>query len=218
MVILLKDRQGIAITSELDLANVQSLELEKLHFAAQIDINRWLSKDPKKRSNHVSFLKGRARTETVVNYFKAFLGVDESRYLDPARHTLDLVNTVKNFVAEEAPADERDAAISRVFDYATERRGEDQSITTSAVANLVSPAEPDKFTNYLVRKEIQIPGEFKPTEQHLKRLLRFRVRTKDYYLSFRRKAVEEGRIWINNDGHLVLSEVPEDIRNQLPGG
>lgn len=218
MVILLKDRQGIAITPELDLANVESLELERLHFAATIDIDSWLSASPQKPQNYVSFLKGRARTETVVNYFKAFLGIDESLYLDPARHTLDLVNSLKNFTALALPDHDRDAAIDRVFDYATDAQEKDEPISIQAVSILMTPGDPDKFTTYLQQEEIKIPGQFKTTKSNLQALMMYRVRTDDYYLSFKRSAVAAGRIWINNQGYLVLQDVPDDLRTQLPGG
>ena len=145
MVILLKDQEGIGITPDLDLAKVQSLDLDTLHFAARIDISRWLSKDMEVKKNHISFLKGRSGNEEVVNYFKTFLGIDEHLYLDPARHTLDLVNTIKNYVAYNVPIQERDATVTRVYEYANDRRENDKPVLRNQIANLISPDDPENF-------------------------------------------------------------------------
>lgn len=218
MVILLKDREGIGITSELDLERVLSLELDKLHFAARIDIDRWLSENVDERRNHVSFLKGRGRNEVVVNYFKSFLGIDEDLYLDPARHTSDLVKVVKNFVAINfSKIQEKDQTINSVYEYANTRKMYDQSIAVQDIARLIYPTDPAKFLSYIDEQKIEIPNEFKPVERILDRLVKFRIRTNDYYLSFDRTAIENNVIWLNNDGHLVLREVPDSIKNQLLG-
>lgn len=217
MVILLKDNKGIGITNELDLENIQILTLSELHFAARIDINRWLSDNTELKRNHISFLKGKSREDTVVKYFKSFLGIDENLYLDPSRHTEDFVTSVKNFSTKFVDEAERDGVIDRIFSYATAKKKDNQYIKQTEVASLIYPKEPTAFIDYLHENQIEIPGEFLPVEKILKKLTTFRITTKYYYLRFDRKAIEEQIIWLNDKGHLVIKLIPEDIKRQLPG-
>ncbi len=218
MVILLKDREGIGITKNLELEDVHSLDLDKLHFAAKININKWLAEDDKTKERHVSFLKGKSKHEEVVKYFKEFLGIDEGMYLDPAKHSRDLVNAIKDFCVVEY-GDEKDAisARNRVHIYALKKLEDDLPITLDEIASLVSPGEPQKFINYIRDNEHEIPGEFMPTKE-LTKITSFRIKGEksDYTLSFDQKAIEEKYIWLDAEGRVVINDVPQWAKSIIP--
>ncbi len=215
MVILIKNRKGIGITNNLQLETVQSLELDKLHFAAKIDINRWNSTDEQEKRNHVSFLKGRTRKDEVVNYFKAFLGIDEDIYIDPTRHTDDLVNSVINYVIESVPQDQKNTSIDRVHAYAMDCKDSNIEVTLKNVASLVSPSDPEQFFQHVVDEKKEIPPSFTPTERELKNLVKFRIKGSNYYLSFNQEAINKQEIELFNDKDLIIRNIPKSIVDRL---
>ena len=79
----------------MDLEEIDTLDIDKLHFAANIDVARWKDAANDLSAPHVSFLKGKNRKDTVVGYFKTLLGIDEEAYLDPSKHTQQLVALIK---------------------------------------------------------------------------------------------------------------------------
>jgi nucleoid-associated protein len=83
MLVLIKDQKGIGINAEMELEEVVTLGTDKLHFAADIDIDRWLAEKEEQRERHVAFLKGKNRRDTVVGYFKNLLNIDEASITIP---------------------------------------------------------------------------------------------------------------------------------------
>ncbi|MEZ9182977.1 nucleoid-associated protein [Vibrio splendidus] len=214
LLLLLKDKEGIGISNSLELEEVHTLNLDKLHVAATINITGW--KNSKDR--YISFLKGRAREQEVVGYFKSLVNIDEAMYTDPAKHTKDLVNVIRNFCDEKLASNECGDAKKRVHAFSLDKAENDQSITLDEIANLICPASPQDFIDYIKEKKLEIPGEFIPIEKRLQTLIRYRVKgeTTDYTLSFEHSAIEDKKIWLNSDDHLVIGDIPAWLKKQVP--
>lgn len=217
MVILIKNAKGIGINDDMELEEIDTLDIDKLHFAANINVNRWLKiKDIE--AAHVSFLKGKNRRDTVVGYFKTFLGINEDDYIDPTKHTQQLVSAIKNYC--ESYKNEEEALISRraIQEWADKRAEDEQPITLIEIANLIEPGDPQNFINYITETKLEIPAEFTPVRKHLKQLIRYRVQgpDKEYTLSFEQSALENKTIYQNAQGHLVITKVPDAILQNIP--
>lgn len=214
LLLLLKDKEGIGISENLDLEDVQILNLDKLHVAATINITSW----KKGKERYISFLKGKARDKEVVGYFKNLLNIDEDMYTDPAKHTKDLVNAIKNYCNDNFSDVEAGNAKKRVHVFSLDKAEKDESITLDEIARLLNPSSPQEFIDYIRNKELEIPGEFKPLKARLKALVRYTVKgeTTDYTLSFEHSAIEENKIWLNKDEHLVISDVPAWLKKEVP--
>ena len=215
MVILLKDREGIGINDKLDLEPIQSLDLERLHFAARIDISKWQSTNPKIKRNHIWFLKGKNR-ENVVKYFKTFLGINEGLYSDPQKQNANLVKAVLRFTSDEYDYAQREIAIHRIHELAIAKNETNEYISLQEITSLISPNEPDKFITYLIQEKIEIPGEFPVEISEINKLNRLRARTKDFYISFHRDAIENGIIWKNDRGNIEIKGAPQELLNEFP--
>jgi nucleoid-associated protein len=220
MVVLIKNDKGIGINSDMDLEEIDTLDVDKLHFAADIDIARWLNADKEGEPllSHVSFLKGKNRKDTVVGYFKALLGIDEEAYHDPSKHTQQLVNTIKNYCEQHKSEEEALSIRRRVQEWAEERAKHEQSITLLEVANQLEPGSPQAFMNFIQEKKLEIPAEFTPVIKHLKPLLKYRVQgpNKEYTLSFEQAALENKTIYLSDNGDLIITKVPEQIKSSIP--
>lgn len=218
MIVLIKNAKGIGIDENMNLEEIDTLDIDKLHFAANIDIERWQEADKDLEAPHVSFLKGKNRKDTVVGYFKSLLGIDEEAYLDPSKHTQQLVTLIKNYC--EAFKGEDEALNSRraIQEWAEGKIEKGETITLREVANQLEPGDPDNFIDFVVQSKIEIPAEFEPVAKHLKSLIKYRVSgpNKEYTLSFEQSALENKTIYLNAEGHLVITKVPESIKPNIP--
>jgi len=218
MIVLIKNAKGIGIDENMNLEEIDTLDIDKLHFAANIDIERWQEADKGLEAPHVSFLKGKNRKDTVVGYFKSLLGIDEEAYLDPSKHTQQLVTLIKNYC--EAFKGEDEALNSRraIQEWAEGKIEKGETITLREVANQLEPGDPDNFIDFVVQSKIEIPAEFEPVAKHLKSLIKYRVSgpNKEYTLSFEQSALENKTIYLNAEGHLVITKVPESIKPNIP--
>lgn len=214
LIILLKDKEGIGISKNLELEDVNSLNLDKLHAAALINITRWKAE----QERYISFLKGKSRDQEVVGYFKSLLSIDEEMYTDPAKHTKDLVTVIKNYCTDNVSEIEAGDIKNRVHLFSIDRAEKDETILLAEVASLVNPENPQEFIDYIKKQKFEIPGEFKPVAKRLKKLISYRVKgeTANYTLSFEHSAVEDDKIWINNEKHIVISDVPKWLIDAIP--
>ncbi|NVO74243.1 nucleoid-associated protein [Photobacterium damselae] len=214
LIILLKDKEGIGISKNLELEDVHSLNLDKLHAAALINITRWKSK----QERYISFLKGKSRDREVVGYFKSLLSIDEDMYTDPAKHTKDLVTVIKNYCTDKVSEVEAGNIKNRVHLFSIDRADKNETVLLTEIASLVNPENPQEFIDYIKEQKFEIPGEFKPVAKRLKKLVSYRVKgeTTNYTLSFEHSAVEDNKIWINKEEHIVISDVPQWLKDAIP--
>lgn len=218
MLVLIKDQKGIGINAAMELEEVVTLGTDKLHFAADIHIGRWLSEDEVERERHVAFLKGKNRLDTVVGYFKSLLNIDETQYHDPSKHTKQIVAAVKSYCESFKDEDGALAARRAIQDWAESQAANNLAITLSAVANLIEPDSPEKFIEYLKTNKLEIPAEFVPVTQFLKSLMKYKVvgPKKQYTLSFEQSAIEDGLIFQNDNGNIEIAEAPAATLKLIP--
>lgn len=218
MVVLIKNVKGIGITDNLELEEIDTLDIDKLHFAANININRWLNNPDDKKLHYLSFLKGKNRRDTVVGYFKSFLGIDEDAYNDPAKHTEQIVAAVNNYCEKHKTEDEALASRRSIRDWSEAKAAKEETITIREIANQLEPADPQNFIDYLNENEIEIPSEFEPVKAKLTKLVKWKVSgpNKEYTLTFDQEALENKTIYLDKQGHIVITNVPEDIKARLP--
>ncbi|EMO9850849.1 nucleoid-associated protein [Pseudomonas aeruginosa] len=218
MIVLIKNAKGIGINEKMDLEEIDTLDIDKLHFAANIDVARWKDAANDLSAPHVSFLKGKNRKDTVVGYFKTLLGIDEEAYLDPSKHTQQLVALIKNYCEQFKDEDEALNSRRAIQEWAELKIGKGEVITLLEVANQLEPGDPGNFINYVAQSKIEIPSEFEPVSKFLKSLIKYRVAgpNKEYTLSFEQSALENKTIYLNADEHLVITKVPDSIKPNIP--
>lgn len=218
MLVLIKDQKGIGINAAMELEEVVTLGTDKLHFAANIHIDRWLSEDEKGRERHVAFLKGKNRRDIVVGYFKNLLHIDEAQYHDPSKHTQQIVAAVKSYCDTCKNDDQALAARRAIQDWAECQATNNSDITLIGVANLIEPDGPEKFIAYLKENKLEIPAEFVPVPQFLKSLMKYKIvgPKKQYTLSFEQTAIEDGMIFQNANGNIEIAEAPAATLKHIP--
>lgn len=210
MVVMLKSKQGLSFDEELGLMDTQHLELDKLHFAAMIDVDVWNSE---MAGNNVSFIKGRA-SATVSDYFKAFLGIQE--FSESSTITQHLINAVSNFYRHELQLDnvQVEEYKKRVHDYCHLKHDNEESIFLDELSRFLDEHKPTKFMKY-AQKNYEIPNEFQVDRNRLRKFLRYSGKDQGVSISFTSDAFGK-RVKYNPDKDvLTIKQIPKALREQL---
>ena len=91
LIAMLKNKGSFNFDADLNLVDLDTLDLDHLHIAARINLEKWASNDEK----YISFIKG--RSDDVMAYFKSFLGINDDSYSDSKENTGDLYRVVLDY-------------------------------------------------------------------------------------------------------------------------
>lgn len=219
MTLLLKDIEGLIVKEDLSITESHILNLDKLHFAARININKWLNGD----SGYISFLKG-SRRQGITEYFKEFLCIDESSFNDPKKNTEALVSAIKDYCSKKFPEEKQLEVRSRVAKEIQQKINDDDYITIGAIAALIDPDNSEEFINFLNESDYQVQPVFKADKTKLKKLTRFTGKIGNILtISFESEAFDKNMIEFqdqdeNNDmPKLIIKDIPENLLKELRG-
>ena len=218
MALLLKDIDGFVI-DDLDLTEGHILNLDKLHFGARININKWLEEG----RGYISFLKGGNRKD-ITEYFKRFLCIDEDSFNDPKTNTRHLVAAIKEYCDQYYDTESEKFSIrTRVSEDINRRIANKESVTVASISSLVDPDNPEQFSTFINTSDYEIQAIFKADLSIVKKLTRFSGKTKDINISFEMDALEEGKIifeeFIDHDQQLkpklTIFDIPDSLLKEL---
>ena len=210
MVVMLKSKDGLSFDDELELMDAHHLELDRLHFAARIDIDAWVSDDD---GNNVSFVKGRASTSVTV-YFKEFLGIEE--FSESIKTTQNLVTAVSNYCRQELKLDieEIESYKKTVHDYCKEKNENEVPIYLEELSRYMDEANPNKFMEY-AQENYEIPNEFQVDKNRLRKFLRYSGQDKGVSISFTSEEFGSRVKYDPDMDILTINKVPKSLKSQL---
>lgn len=206
---MLKHTDGISFSDSLEILEVKHLDLEKLHLAARIDMDKWLTPGAER---YVSFVKGRANRE-IRDYFVSFLSVEELD--DSSKQTGSLVRALTQYCAGFADADVASDAKDRALDYGRRQAESGEPLDLAALSRLVNPEEPDGFLAFATDEVYAVPGEFMVDTKKLDGLRIIRGGDSQLRISFQKELLQR-RVHYNSEGNtLTIQDVPANLRAQL---
>lgn len=210
MIVMLKSTPGLTFDAALEILDVQHLDLQKLHFAARVNLTARAAGRPK----YISFIRGRA-TAGVTTYFKEFIGVTE--YSDALLKTKELVNAVINYLDERGlPPEELEAEKSRVHAYCANVASEDRPVYLEDLSRFLDEENPTDFLEYANSEDVQLEDEIHIEKSVLKPLVRYYGKDKDVSISFSGHALKAQRVTYNPErDELTIHRVPVALRAQL---
>jgi|GEM_PF-997422 len=219
MCLLLKDMDGYVI-DDMEITESHILNLDKLHFAALVDIAKW--RDGNHVGSYISFLKGAGRQD-ITAYFKRFLCIDDTTFNDPKKNTQALVEAIKDYCHQHYHNDsEIYSARSRVDEEIRRLVENEQPVTLEGIAPFVDPDNADRFQDFLVASDYEIQPEFEVDKRRLRGLTVFSGRSSDIKISFESDAIESGKVDFqdSDDGsdqppRLVINEIPAGLLQEL---
>ena len=209
IVAILTDELGAALTAGKDLTDNIHLDIKGFRFAGRIDMTNWQSGGER----YLSFLKGR-KQDRVSDYFKAFLGCDNS--MVAATETATLLTALESFVVQQE-MDEvaKNDFLTKAFYICTRLASDDEPIDIQEFANELWPSEPEQLVAVLSAPDLKLCEGFVPDKRTLRRLVKFFGKTPLWKIEFERTALNQGQIVFNNDETLTINNLPEELKDRL---
>jgi len=213
-VVLLRNKIALSI-KDLDIETIKSIDLDKLHMAARINLSNWINGQSQR---YISFKIGRA-SKGVTDYFSKFIGCDE--HTDSKKDTIALREVINDFVAHHDLSDDQKREIREVvFDRAMDAIENEEPLLLKNLSDLFDVTfaiEEDKKGEFLAiaqNEPYELSDEIRPDKGKLRTFTRFSGKNKWISLSIEAEAITEGVIEYNN-GILIVRDVPNDIKKEL---
>ncbi|AVS97754.1 hypothetical protein C8236_02185 [Paracidovorax avenae] len=151
LVAMLKLKEGAGVDAEtLDLKATLNIDLSHLNEAARVNLTRWHAQE----QPHLTFIKGRAKTAPVSDYFRDALAC--TNFTDSKHHTEKVIQAAKDFIeaqawttlAEKKQAhQEMRARLVACFEQSK------IDVPLSTVAAAIHPDAPDDFLTFVREKD-----------------------------------------------------------------
>jgi len=210
MVVMLKSKEGLSFDDELELMDAHHLELDRLHFAARIDVDAWKSDGD---GNNVSFVKGRASTSVTV-YFKEFLGIQE--FSESVKITQNLVTAVTNYYRQELSLenDVVEEYKKRIHDYCGLKHENEEPIFLDELSRYLDEENPTRFMEY-AQENYEIPNEFQVDKNKLRKFLRYSGQDRGVSVSFTSEVFGSRVKYDPAADVLTIYQIPNTLKKQL---
>lgn len=150
LVAMLKLKEGAGVDSEtLDLKSTLNIDLAHLNEAARVNLSRWRASE----QPHLTFIKGRAKSAPVSDYFRDALAC--TNFTDSKHHTEKVIQAARDFIeAQEWPTiDDKKIAIQEMrARLVTCFEQSKIDVPLSTVAAAIYPDAPEDFLKFVKEK------------------------------------------------------------------
>ncbi|WED29905.1 nucleoid-associated protein [Vibrio sp. DW001] len=221
-VVLLREKTVMRI-DKLELAQFDSVDLDKLHMAARINLTKWKNAD-ELSNRYISFKIGKD-AKKVTDYFADFIGCEE--FTQAASDTKSLVKSVEAYCSHHSFDDVKTEIVkSKAHDQIVEWRKEDkQTIRLDTLSTILDAAclpedaeEKDKGHFLLISQSdpYNLNNELATDANALRRLKKYSGKNKLISISFDAKLLGNAVAYDpTNGGVLTITEIPKALKEQL---
>lgn len=207
--ILWLDPMGASqINTDLEVQHTQYIDTQKLSYALKIHINEWADTDSLK---YLTLLTSRGNQD-VTQAFTNWAGFTES---------VNLVEDTKEFLAivdqytEDLPEDKLKETKTKILDYCVDQDRIGSPVIFEELSQQVNESSPEDFSNFVREQQEQPKTEIFTDRSSLKRYLRFFGRDKNMSISFSADIIGEHIEYDEQNGTLVIKQIPKSLRQQL---
>jgi nucleoid-associated protein len=206
MIVMLKSTPGLTFDDALEILDVEHLDLNRLHFAARVNLTEWDNDGDR----YISFVKGRATD--ISSYFKAFIGVAELS--EGAENTRQLINAVKDYCEEIGlGAEEAEDLKRRVHGYCEHKAKAGDPLLLEDLSSFMDGDQPTHFLEFANEREIS--DEIDLDRKSLRTLVKYYGRDSDVSVSFAAKAYRNRVRYDAEQDILTIHPTPAGLRTQL---
>lgn len=206
LAVMLKLKASTGVDPEtLELKENLSFDINSLHEAARIDLEKWREDE----QPYLSFIKKGRGKDDVTKYFRLALGcteyTDSSYNTDQAVKAVDAYCKHKNYGEKEVQA-----ARQKLHEYFDEKYNSvDKTVHLKALSGIINDGEPDDFYDFVKNEDIPVSDKFSPAKKIYDKL---RVISGKFgTVSVRFEAKDVIRDYVDYDEHkkvLIIKNVP----------
>ncbi|MCZ4387969.1 nucleoid-associated protein [Vibrio alginolyticus] len=223
-VVLLREKKVMRI-DKLELEQFDSVDLDKLHMAARINLTKWKNAD-ELSNRYISFKIGK-EAKKVTGYFAKFIGCKE--FTQAASDTKALVKCVEEYCSHHLFDDAKTEMVkNKAHDQIVEwRKEEKQTIRLDTLSTVLDatflPEDVDEdkkgqFLRISQGEPYNLNNELATDANALRRLKKYSGRNKLISLSFDAKLLGNAVVYDpENGGVLTITEIPKTLKDQLEG-
>lgn len=215
MVVMIKDKKGFLFTEDLNLQDVKELELDKLHQAVRVDIDKWHENHEK---SYLTFIKSGAGD--VANYFLNTIGCSDTV---PSKEVTKSVLRAIETVCEKAQLNfhQTRAVKDKACNYMEENPF---GVSLPGICNIVDTCLPEDFWGDFLAvansEDYQVSETFEPNKQVLSSHRRIKYDADHWKLAIDKDAI--GRpgsnldvIFDSEENSLTITNIPEELVTEL---
>lgn len=178
-IILLRNTQGMTLSSDLSLSEIDRLDLDKLHMAGSIDIKSWLSGN---KAKYICFKKS-SQAVNVTQYFTNFIGVKE--YETTAKDTTKLIKAVLRYCEEQNYLAEKVEAIRQVaLTHCKEVFDNEEPLILEEFSKIIDPLNPEAFLELAQGEDFELTNEIFLDKRTLRKFVRIKIKQSSLNLAF----------------------------------
>lgn len=214
LISMIKEKSAITFDkSSISLSEILSIDLEKLHEGARIDLNKWENLE----QPHISFTK-RSR-DKVTDYFTK--SIDCLDYTDSKTYTTAVNELLKEYAKKQEWDPKKEREVKEVMrqyfaEAIAKKRGttEKPTVSLKILSTLINPTAENDFYEFIREKNAEISDEFQPHSDTVRRWKRVTVKSGTINISFDVSDYKDGRVdW--KDGNVIISDAEMKVKKQL---
>lgn len=231
---MIKQREGIQLNENLEPVGIQELDLNKLHQAARINIERYLEHEAaegkdKEQFSYLSFVSPRTN-QSASGYFIKALGC--SGGVAASRATDSACKEVAKFFRKKPELKAKVSVLKTdVISYLRECYEEQRASTINdltAIARKHLPADYDdekrdelekELAEYLNSEDVQVPNEFRVHLATINKHARVKIKAPNWQIQFEKHALgnnENAEIWYDKpNSRLVINNLTAEMKSAI---
>ncbi len=211
MISMIKEKKAITFDrANLNLEEFLSIDLDKLHEGARIDLNKW----EKDKQPYVSFIK--KSSANVSDYFKD--SINCVNYTDSKAYTDAVFDALKAYASdqcwEEDEVKEKKEVLKQHFIDAVNKRtvNGEPVVYLKEISVILNQDEPDSFYDFIREESFEISDAFQPDTTTVRRWMRVTVKTGTINVTFNLADFEQGNIVLSSEGNFIITNVTEKAK------
>ncbi|RYY01592.1 MAG: hypothetical protein EOO53_17465 [Gammaproteobacteria bacterium] len=208
LIVMLKLKTGTGIDKKtLELNESVSFDIQHLHEAARIDLQKWQSSE----QPYLSFVKKSGRQDDVTKYFRTALSCTD--YIDSKFHTEQLLKAVDAYCLSSGwSADQKQTARRRMFEYCDEKFKSGEPVNLKAVSAIINDQLPEDFNSFVRNNHYPINETFDPHKKTFSRLKRIHSKFSGIAVSFEAADVINETVDFDKASRtLYIKNIPETL-------
>ena len=213
-IVVLKRKHGLIMNADLSLAQIEQIELEKLHIALRINLTAWQQQDD---SRYISFRFGRA-PKLESECFARFIGCDEPKAI--AQETRKLVDLTSAYCQlKELPMKQANELKRVVAERCLEKVEAAEPLNLVQMAAEIeerfAPGEASSFLEIADSESFAMEREMFVEKAALKKLTRYSGSSRALTISFDSELLGSSIRFDETTDSLVISDLPKTLLKQL---
>lgn len=214
LITMIKEKTAITFDRKnFNLDELLSIDMEKIHEGARIDIKKWEND----QEPYVSFIK--KSSKDVSDYFRDSINCEN--YTSSTKYTKAVFDVLKDYSTDQEWDDETKKAKKQLlqdhFVNAINKKTDNGEpiVYLKEISVILNQDEPESFYTYVRQSNIEISDEFQPDRATVRRWKRYTLKSGTINVTFNVADFEQGNIVLTDDGNIVITNISQKAKDDF---